>query len=178
MSLRPYNNTIFLDSDTFCIDPKRDIDSLFDILKSFDIAAGHDWAADRDEFINGFPQFIIGILMYQMNDYVKYMFKQWLYKQYFHTSWQRRDRFGRVINNGRDQDAFHHLMTKNAETDPYLQAVRIYVYPPEISCELGSENTTHYQFGPMNGVTGYKLPTVKKCRFIHSHFINPHKLQF
>eukprot|EP01084_Bolivina_argentea_P072724 132036_1 len=169
MQSTPYDNTIFVDTDTYCIDPWNDIDSLFDILKSFDIATGHDWTAQRRSVI---PQFIIGIVVFQMNLSIKYMFKQWIKETVQYKNWTQK-------SDVRDQDVFRRIIVDLSPNDSYLQSVRIYVYPPETTCELGSENTTTFQFGPVHGATGhYKLPNIRACRFIHSHYINYKKPEF
>ena len=169
MQQTPFDNTVFVDTDTMCIDPLKDIDSLFDILSSFDIATGHDWAALRGRVI---PQFIVGIMPYQMNKSIRYLFNEWILAMYHHTEWSKRPSV-------RTQDAFRYLMVEKSKTDAILQSVRIYVYPPEVSCEGGSENTTHFEFGPIKGATHkFKLPNVRPCRFIHSHYINYKKEEF
>lgn len=78
----PYDETIFLDSDTFIC---NSIDNLFDLLDYFDFSTTIEakrHTTKRDDMIlkNVLPEFNTGVILYRNNHIMNKIFKNWLSK--------------------------------------------------------------------------------------------------
>jgi alpha-N-acetylglucosamine transferase len=76
----PFENTIFLDSDTFVC---SDISELFDLMKIVDIATTQEVKKHTHEFSgmsfkNIFPEFNSGVIVFRKNEITTNVFKDWL----------------------------------------------------------------------------------------------------
>lgn len=100
----PYENTLFLDSDTEIVGP---IIELFDLMGRFDIAATHDMMRKHEKkslvypdyaaIPDGFPEFASGVVMFRKSSTVKKFFRVW---QKNYAEWYR------LTNEERDQPSF------------------------------------------------------------------------
>jgi glycosyl transferase family 8 len=78
----PYERTLFIDADTFVLQP---IPELFDLLDQFDCAATHEEYLDTDWFHNyvrddiprSFPEFNTGILMLKRSEKIDALLEKW-----------------------------------------------------------------------------------------------------
>jgi len=91
----PFQNTIYLDSDTLIV---RDISDMFDILDRFDVGFNHDYARKREKYSKTIPEYAEipysfsevngGIMTYnnshRTKDFLK-LWKEYFYK-YFHKT--------------------------------------------------------------------------------------------
>lgn len=62
----PFDNTLFLDTDTYLVDS---VESIFDLLKRFDIAAPHA-PIEEDDYVDitdAFPEMNSGVIAYKKN---------------------------------------------------------------------------------------------------------------
>ncbi len=76
----PFQNTIFLDSDTFVC---SDISELFDLMKIVDIATTQEVTKHTHEFggmsfKNIFPEFNSGVIVFRKNQVTTKIFEDWL----------------------------------------------------------------------------------------------------
>lgn len=74
----PYEQTLFLDSDTYICD---DISDLFDLLDRFDMAATHApnrRNAEHDGVPASFPQFNLGVWIFRKTPQMDQLFAEWL----------------------------------------------------------------------------------------------------
>lgn len=89
MQQSPYERTLFIDADTYVVDP---ISELFLLLDRFDCAATHEEYSNTDwsncyplpEVPESFPEFNTGILAFGRNQRVEVLFKEWagLYQEF------------------------------------------------------------------------------------------------
>jgi len=85
----PYDRTLFLDADTYIVDP---VPELFTLLDQFDLAATHeeylntDWSNQypRPDIPASFPEFNTGVLAYKRSSRTARCFEQWasLYRSF------------------------------------------------------------------------------------------------
>jgi hypothetical protein len=89
MGQSPYDRTLFIDADTYVVDP---VPELFSVLDQFDCAATHeeylstDWFRrySRQDIPESFPEFNTGILMLKRSNKTERVLQQWgdLYRAY------------------------------------------------------------------------------------------------
>jgi hypothetical protein len=89
MRKTPYERTLFIDADTFVVEP---VPELFPLLDHFDCAATHeeylntDWYRryERSDISLGFPEFNTGVFAYRRSDRMDSLLREWgdLYKAY------------------------------------------------------------------------------------------------
>ena len=85
----PYERTLFIDADTYVVEP---VPELFELLDQFDCAATHeeyvstDWhnRYPRPDIPSSFPEFNTGILLLKRSDRLNRVLEQWgsLYREY------------------------------------------------------------------------------------------------
>ena len=77
LSLSPFEETIFLDTDTYLC---GEVFELFDLLKNYDIAMAH--APMRQTGLAdvppSFPEFNSGVIVYRMNDRTRALLNKWI----------------------------------------------------------------------------------------------------
>lgn len=109
MARTPFEQTIFLDSDTYVLDR---IDELFDLLRRFDIAAaqvsGYTKCADSGQS-EAYYDFNSGIIAYRSTEAVKAFFANW---RQLCADWFRSPPFPLVAN--RDQAALRRALWDSA----------------------------------------------------------------
>jgi hypothetical protein len=115
----PFERTLFLDSDTYVIEP---LEELFDLLDRFDIAAAHDtWrlGVELSECPDSFVEFNSGVLLYRLNEKVKE----------FIDSWENQHKKNRLkVPYVGDQVAFRKCV--------FYSTVSVYVLPPEYNYNM------------------------------------------
>jgi hypothetical protein len=89
MRQTPYERTLFIDADTYIVDP---VPELFTILDQFDCAATHeeylntDWWKDyaRPDIPSSFPEFNTGILAFKRSPRMDHVLEEWskLYRSF------------------------------------------------------------------------------------------------
>lgn len=114
----PYENTLFLDTDTYIM---SDISELFLLLEKFDIVAAHEpnrFVAKITEIPSSFIELNTGVILFKKSIQVKYFFQNWLalYQQNF--KWMN------------DQPAFRLAL--------YKSKLRLATLPPEYNCRFNS----------------------------------------
>ena len=122
----PYERTLFIDADTYVLEP---VPELFSLLDHFDCAATHeeylntDWHRryPRTDIPSSFPEFNTGILMLKRSDRLNRMLDEWgaLYRQYLE------EKPGQPIN---DQPFFR--------VAAYFGDVRIATLTREYNCKF------------------------------------------
>jgi len=113
----PFDNTVFLDTDTYLTKP---VPELFEILKSFELAAAHD--PGRDFFYPElpvprlFPEYNTGVVAYKLTDRVNCLLNLW------------QDVYNSHVKNGvtADQPSFRKAA--------YDLGIDIHTLPPEYNC--------------------------------------------
>jgi hypothetical protein len=126
----PFERTLFLDSDTYCLHPMPE---LFGILDRFDLAAAHEagrfatrWEAGTEVFVRNleipecFPEYNTGVIAFRRDAEVFRMFARWerLCKE------ARRAQ----IPDSKDQPSFRHAI--------YESGLRVAALPPEYNFRL------------------------------------------
>lgn len=114
----PFERTLFLDTDTFVIQPCYD---LFDILDEFDLAASHE--PGRLQYpINmvpdAFVEFNTGVIAYRRNEKVDRFLRTW--RRFYARDWERNLKEGKRPY---DQISFTQVL--------YRSALRFFVLSPE-----------------------------------------------
>ena len=89
LSSTPYEQTLFLDTDTLIV---RNIEDMFDLLEAFDFAGTHDLARKRKKYSKIIPEYAsipysfseinTGVLVFKKNEPVLALFERW--KKYFY----------------------------------------------------------------------------------------------
>ena len=142
ISLTPYEQTLFLDTDTI-ID--WNIEEMFDLLDNFDFAGTHDLARKRKKYSAVMPEYRdipyafseinTGVLVFKKNEKVMNLFKDWrecFYKYYRHCPW--------------DQASFRITLWKNI-----LDGLKFYVFPVEYNIRSKANREKqirfHHEFG-------------------------------
>jgi hypothetical protein len=145
----PYQETLFLDSDTFVVD---DVKDLFLLLDRFDIAATH--APYRvvyrvDGLPDCFPELNTGVMLFRRSDETQRFFERWL-------EIYREDRartpswlfaggarwYGRTLPN---QASFRRAL--------YESSLRIATLPPEYNCRVPFPGAVHNRVKIIHGRT-------------------------
>lgn len=119
----PFEETLFLDTDTYLVDS---IDSIFDILERFDIAAPHA-PIEEDEFVNitdAFPEMNSGVILYKKNEKTKKLFS--IYEEHYRKSLLECLKRGESIPP--DQPSFRYAL--------YYSDVNLSFLPHEYNCML------------------------------------------
>ena len=101
MRQSPYDRTLFIDADTYVVDP---VSELFSVLDQFDCAATHeeylstDWFSrySRQDIPESFPEFNTGILMLKRSDKMERFLQSWVS---FTTLICRKNRINRLTIN-------------------------------------------------------------------------------
>jgi len=99
INLAPYDQTLFLDTDTII---NHSLDDLFGILDKYDIALAHDLARKRKKFFHTIPEYgkipysfsevNTGVMAFNKNEKVKNLFELWkanFYKYYSVVPWDQ-----------------------------------------------------------------------------------------
>ena len=99
ISLAPYDQTLFLDTDTII---NHNLEDLFGILEKYDLALVHDLARKRKKFFNTIPEYgqipysfsevNTGVMAFNKNDKVIKLFEAWrenFYKYYNVVPWDQ-----------------------------------------------------------------------------------------
>jgi hypothetical protein len=142
MCQSPYDRTLFIDADTYVVDP---IPELFSLLDQFDCAATHeeylstDWfnGYSRQDIPPSFPEFNTGILMLKRSDKMERFLRNW--GELYHT--YLREKPDQQIN---DQPFFRAAV--------YYGDVRIATLTREYNCKFRGQ-------GYLNG----------RVKIIHGH---------
>jgi len=114
----PFDRTLFLDTDTFVIEPCGD---LFDLLDHFDLAASHE--PGRLQYPirmvpDAFVEFNTGVIAYRRSEAVNRFFRTW--RRFYQRDWERNLKVGKKPY---DQISFTQVL--------YRSVLRIYVLSPE-----------------------------------------------
>ncbi|MEA5577336.1 hypothetical protein [Anabaena sp. UHCC 0451] len=120
----PYQNTLYLDSDTYICD---DIRELFMLLEKFDLAAAHAsqrWGVEYtvENIPDCFPEFNAGILLFKKSPQVEEFFNTWL------SLYQRDLKRNLVSNYLPDQPTFREAI--------YHSNLRVATLTPEYNCRF------------------------------------------
>ena len=78
ISMSPYQETLFLDSDTHMVDNSRE---LFSLLERFDFAAVHSSCRAQyqvSEVPDCFPEFNTGVLLFRKSKQTEWLFERWV----------------------------------------------------------------------------------------------------
>jgi hypothetical protein len=143
----PYDRTLFIDADTYVVEP---VPELFSLLDRFDCAATHeeylstDWhnRYPRPDIPSSFPEFNTGVLMLKRSDKLSRMLEQWgsLYRQYLE------EKPGQPIN---DQPFFR--------IAAYCADVRIATLTREYNCKFRGQGYLNGRVKIIHGHVGLKL---------------------
>jgi hypothetical protein len=143
----PYERTLFIDADTYVLEP---VPELFSLLDHFDCAATHeeylntDWHRryPRTDIPSSFPEFNTGILMLKRSDRLNRMLDEWgaLYRQYLE------EKPGQPIN---DQPFFR--------VAAYFGDVRIATLTREYNCKFRGQGYLNGRVKIMHGHVEFKL---------------------
>tara|TARA_B100000287_G_scaffold392158_1_gene404338 strand:- start:173 stop:919 length:747 start_codon:yes stop_codon:yes gene_type:complete len=142
ISLTPYEQTLFLDTDTVV---DYNIEDMFTLLDSFDIAATHDLARKRKKYSSVMPEYgaipysfsevNTGVMVFKKNDKVLSLFKKWnsnFYKYYSHCPW--------------DQPSFRISLWQSIQ-----EGLNFYVFPVEYNIRSKAnrekQRKFHHEFG-------------------------------
>jgi hypothetical protein len=150
----PFDRTVLLDSDTYCLQPFPEV---FDLLDRFDLAAAHEagrfasqWQDGTEVFIraadipDSFPEFNSGVMAFRRQANVRELFDRWLV-----LTEQAR---AASIPYTQDQPAFRRAL--------YESDLRVAVLPPEYNFRLicsgfarGAIKLIHgrWSYGPLGG---------------------------
>ncbi|MBV9573044.1 MAG: hypothetical protein JOY93_03245 [Acidobacteriales bacterium] len=138
----PYERTLFLDADTYVVEP---VPELFALLDRFDCAATHeeylntDWVASypRSDIPASFPEFNTGVMMLQRSEKMDRVLQQWgdLYQSHLAT------KPGQPVN---DQPFFRPAV--------YYSDLRIATLTREYNCKYRGQG---YLNGPVKILHGH-----------------------
>tara|TARA_B100001758_G_C18371366_1_gene591575 strand:+ start:354 stop:1106 length:753 start_codon:yes stop_codon:yes gene_type:complete len=143
IDMSPYEETIFLDTDTI-ID--YNIEDMYDLLDNFDFAITHDLARKRKRYSAVMPEYAeipysfsevnTGVFVFKNNEKVQSLFSDWkkyFYKYYSHCPW--------------DQPSFRISLWKACQ-----EGLKMYIFPVEynIRSKQNREKNRrlHDEFGP------------------------------
>src|SRR5579863_9013179 len=143
----PYDRTLFIDADTFVLDP---LPELFTLLDHFDCAATHEEYLDTDwhkrytrpDIPPSFPEFNTGILMLKRSDRVLRLLEEWgaLYLKYLD------EKPGQPIN---DQPFFR--------AAAYFGDVRIATLTREYNCKFRGQGYLNGRVKILHGHVDFKM---------------------
>jgi hypothetical protein len=143
----PYERTLFIDADTYVLEP---VPELFALLDHFDCAATHeeyvntDWhhRYPRPDIPSSFPEFNTGILMLKRSDRLNRVLEQWgtLYRKYLE------EKPGQPIN---DQPFFRAAV--------YESDVRIATLTREYNCKFRGQGYLNGRVKIVHGHVEFKL---------------------
>ena len=143
----PYERTLFIDADTFVLDP---VPELFTLLDHFDCAATHeeylntDWhhRYPRTDIPSSFPEFNTGILMLKRSERLHHVLDEWsaLYRKYLE------EKPGQPIN---DQPFFR--------AAAYFADVRIATLTREYNCKFRGQGYLNGRVKILHGHVSFKL---------------------
>ena len=142
IALTPYEQTLFLDTDTV-ID--RNIEDMFELLDNVDFAGTHDLARKRKKYSNVMPEYKnipyafseinTGVLVFKRNEKVLSLFKDWreyFYHYYQYCPW--------------DQASFRISLWKAIQ-----EGLQFYVFPVEYNIRSKAnrekQRILHHEFG-------------------------------
>tara|TARA_R110002110_G_scaffold119529_20_gene294152 strand:- start:1670 stop:2413 length:744 start_codon:yes stop_codon:yes gene_type:complete len=142
IALTPYEQTLFLDTDTI-ID--RNIEDMFDLLETFDFAGTHDLARKRKKYSEVIPEYgnipysfseiNTGVMVFKKNEKVLNLFRDWnenFYKFYQYSPW--------------DQISFRISLWDNIQ-----KGLKFYVFPVEYNIRSKAnrekQRRFHHEFG-------------------------------
>lgn len=114
----PYENTLFLDTDTYIM---SDISELFLLLENFDIVAAHEpnrFGAKITEIPKSFIELNTGVILFNKSPKMKDFFQDWLALYQQNLTWMN------------DQPAFRLAL--------YKSKLRLATLPPEYNCRFNS----------------------------------------
>ncbi|MFY9558883.1 MAG: hypothetical protein WAQ52_01495 [Terriglobales bacterium] len=143
----PYDRTLFIDADTYVVEP---ISELFTLLDRFDCAATHeeylntDWFQryPRPDVPESFPEFNTGILMLKRAQKVDRLLQQWgdLYRAYLE------EKPGEKIN---DQPFFR--------VAAYCSDVRIATLTREYNCKFRGQGYLNGKVKVLHGHVNFEM---------------------
>lgn len=143
----PYERTLFIDADTYVLDP---LPELFSLLDHFDCAATHeeyldtDWhhRCPRPDIPASFPEFNTGILLLKRSDRLHHMIEEWgtLYRRYLE------EQPDQPIN---DQPFFR--------AAAYYSGVRIATLTREYNCKYRGQGYLNGRVKILHGHVDFKL---------------------
>ena len=138
----PYEQTLFLDTDTI-ID--RNIEDMFDLLDNFDMAGTHDLARKRKKYSTVIPEYgkipyafseiNTGVLVFNRSEKILNLFRMWrenFYRYYHHCPW--------------DQASFRFSLWQSIQ-----EGLKFYVFPVEYNIRSKAnrekQRRFHHEFG-------------------------------
>jgi hypothetical protein len=146
----PYERTLFIDADTFVLEP---VPELFSLLDHFDCAAAHeeylntDWhnRYPRTDVPASFPEFNTGILMLNSSERTGRLLGEWgpLYRKFLE------EKPGQAIN---DQPFFR--------AAAYCSEVRIATLTREYNCKFRGQGYLNGRVKILHGHVDFKLDRV------------------
>jgi hypothetical protein len=146
----PYERTLFIDADTFVLDP---VPELFTLLDHFDCAATHeeylstDWhdRYPRTDIPSSFPEFNTGILMLRRSQRTARLLDEWgaLYRKFL------QEKPGEVIN---DQPFFR--------VAAYRSEARIATLTREYNCKFRGQGYLNGRVKILHGHVEFRLDRV------------------
>ncbi len=143
----PYDRTLFIDADTYVLDP---VPELFSLLDQFDCAATHeeylstDWFKryTRDDIPSSFPEFNTGILLLKRSEKMQRLLRNWgdLYRDYLH------EKPGQELN---DQPFFR--------AAAYHSDIRIATLTREYNCKYRGQGYLNQRVKILHGHVEFRL---------------------
>lgn len=143
----PYERTLFIDADTYILEP---VPELFSLLDQFDCAATHEEYVDSDWFNRYprpdipacFPEFNTGVLMLKRSEKMNRVLEQWgaMYRQYLE------EKPGQAIN---DQPFFR--------VAAYYGDIRIATLTREYNCKFRGQGYLNKRLKIVHGHVDLKL---------------------
>jgi len=148
----PYENTLFLDTDT---EVKKPINSMFNLLKKFDIAIAPgpmtqqpvDASDIINELPNEFPELNTGVILYRMTEKMKNFLTEWK-NVFLHNT----NGLFRVHGKGGEQVSLRYLLWSNENIRMHILSVQ------------GIPNMFNYRYKPEDKQFSFKNKVV-----IHHH---------
>jgi hypothetical protein len=148
----PYLRTLFLDSDTYVLEP---LDDLYSLLDKFDIAAAHEYGPgiiheEESRLIpTSFPQLNTGVIAFRDGLNIKNMLIEWM-NQY--------DRNVNIFAN--DQCSFRNVIYNSTN-------LRVYVLRPEYNFRMMFPGSMLTKVKIIHDHNFLKLQRAKKDKIIH-----------
>jgi hypothetical protein len=148
MRRSPFERTLYLDSDTFVIEPVTDV---LDVLDNYDVAVAHarHLGLNDPEVPPAFAEFNCGVVAWRASERVAAFLQAW---EETYRAWLERDVLEGQLGDPNpsrsgigDQPAFRRCA--------WQHGMRVYVLPPEYNLRLG-----------------YQTTVVGRVRLIHGRF--------
>lgn len=131
----PYDENLFLDTDTRITD---DISEIFDLLDRFDVAVAHApyrIVYDLEGIPNSFPEFNTGVIAFKRNEVMENIFNRWKQNYEEHLrEFQGGDEPGNKFTNSWGEAKVHFHAQPTFRKAVYESSARLTVLPSEYNC--------------------------------------------